>query len=203
LQPKGCSRPDRIWSSLQKMPGLQTVLKQIRDAHVRVEIVPSPHSIAGAQAKVQAIAHLVGREAEGERLAGQIAAEANAVRPPPERRVMFLFGRGGGVLNVARRQTAADAILQIVGVQNAVQDYDGYKPLTAESAVAAAPDYLLITTTSLEAIGGRAALAKLPGIAQREAGKNDRVVVIEDLKLLGFGPRTGEAVAELRKAFAR
>jgi iron complex transport system substrate-binding protein len=62
----------------------------------------------------------------------RIVSVGGAVRRRFTPRVMFLFGRSGGVLNVAGSQTAADAILQIVGVQNAVQDYDGYKPLTAD-----------------------------------------------------------------------
>jgi iron complex transport system substrate-binding protein len=41
------------------------------------------------------------------------------------------------------------------------------------------------------------ALLKVPGVATTPAGKAKRIVPIDDLLLLGFGPRTGKAALEL------
>ena len=66
--------------------------------------------------------------------------------------------------------------------------------------IAAAPDVILATTQGLEASGGIAGLLKLPGLAQTPAGQNRRVVVMETMELLGFGPRTPKALTTLAQA---
>ena len=101
---------------------------------------------------------------------------------------------------VAGRETAAHTMIHEAGGVNAITHYEGYRPLTAESVVAAQPDVILLTTRSLNAIKGIEALWKLPSLSLTPAGKARRSIVIGDLKLLGFGPRTGEAVLELRRA---
>ena len=73
--------------------------------------------------------------------------------------------------------------------------------LSTESVVAAAPDVLLVTTTGLESVGGIDGLLAIPGIDQTPAAQNRRVVAFEDQYLYGFGPRSGQLLAELVTAF--
>jgi iron complex transport system substrate-binding protein len=103
--------------------------------------------------------------------------------------VLFIYARGGGVMNVAGRGTAADSIIALAGGANAVQGYDGYKPLTAEAAAMAAPDFILVTSRGLESSGGVDALLTQPGLSLTPAGKDKQVIVMDDLLLLGCGPR--------------
>ena len=63
--------------------------------------------------------------------------------------------------------------------------------------MSAAPDVILMMTAGLESVGGMDGLLKLPGIAQTPAGKNRAIIHMEDLYLLGFGPRLGRAVQDL------
>ena len=100
-------------------------------------------------------------------------------------------------MNVAGRGTAADSIISLAGGENAVRDYEGYKPLTAEAAAVAAPDFILVTSRGLESSGGIDALLKQPGLSLTPAGKEKHVIAMDDLLLLGFGPRLGQAVKEL------
>jgi iron complex transport system substrate-binding protein len=83
-----------------------------------------------------------------------------------------------------------------------VTDYAGYKPLTAEAVVAAAPDVILMPARGLESIGGIDGLLTIPGIALTPAGSMRRVIAMDDLYLLGFGPRLGQAVRELTSRFS-
>ena len=66
-----------------------------------------------------------------------------------------------------------------------------FQPITSEAMVAAAPDVFLMMTDGLDSIGGPSGLAKLPGVAQTPAGRNERVVDMADSVLLSFGPNTG------------
>lgn len=103
---------------------------------------------------------------------------------------------------VAGVSTAADSIIALAGGQNAVSGYSGYKPLTPESAVAAQPDIILLTSQGLEAIGGSEGLRGLPGLALTPAVKNDQIIAMDALLLLGFGPRTADAAMTLHRKFS-
>jgi iron complex transport system substrate-binding protein len=48
--------------------------------------------------------------------------------------------------------------------------------------------------------GGMDALMQIPGVAQTPAAENDRFLVFDDLYLLGFGPRIGDAIYDLTLA---
>ena len=54
-----------------------------------------------------------------------------------------------------------------------------------------------MTTTGLESVGGIDGLVEIPGIGQTPAGRNRRVVTVEDGLLYSFGVRTPDAVTEL------
>jgi iron complex transport system substrate-binding protein len=46
-------------------------------------------------------------------------------------------------------------------------------------------------------VGGVDGLLEQPGISLTPAGENRRIVAMDDLLMLGFGPRLGTAVNEL------
>lgn len=185
--------------------GPPAVLRQLREAGVPSVVIPAGHGVPEAAEKIRRVAVVLGSEERGEKLATGLLAEAKAVaaevaamttRP----RVLFLYARSGGTLNVAGADTAADAMIAAAGGVNAVTGYTGYRPLTAEAAVAAAPDVVLVTRNGLESLGGPEKLFALPSLAPTPAARARRVVVMDDLLLLGFGPRTGQALRELAAA---
>ena len=51
-----------------------------------------------------------------------------------------------------------------------------------------------MTTTGLESVGGLDGLREIPGIAQTPAGRDQRVVTVEDGLLYSFGGRTARAL---------
>jgi iron complex transport system substrate-binding protein len=197
--------PSLIIASSEAGPA--TVIDQLRQVGVNVVIVKVEHGVEGAKRKVQAVADALGKSSEGKKLTDKIDSELvklPAPKPMEQRRkVLFIYARGGGMLNVSGTGTAAHAVIEAAGGRNAVTEYANYKPLTAESAVNAAPDIILMTTRGLEGMGGIDQLLKVPGLAETPAGRAWRVVAIDDLKLLGFGPRTGEAVLELAAVFQK
>ena len=66
---------------------------------------------------------------------------------------------------------------------------------------ALAPDVLIVTSMSVEASGGLDAPG-LPGLASTEAAAKRRVVVMDDLLLLGLGPRLPQALTQLKQEVA-
>jgi iron complex transport system substrate-binding protein len=179
--------------------GPPEVLARLRAAGVRVVITTAAHGLTAACERVRAVGEALGRRDESEALA--VRMRNDVLASPRVRseglRVVFVYARGGGTLNVAGRDTAADAMIHLVGAHNPVEGYAGYRPLTAEALAAAAPDVLLFSTSGLASIGGASAALALPGVATTPAGRARRVVALDDLLLLGFGPRTAEAARTL------
>lgn len=182
--------------------GPPPVLEQLRRAGVRLVLASADATVAGAKERVSTVAAALGKKAEGEALVAaidheldQAAAGVKASKKTPK--VLFLFAPGQNVLSAAGQGTAAEEMLRLAGAANAVKGYQGYKPLSAEAAIAAAPEVILVTTSTVARLGGVDGILALPGLAATPAGKSRRVVVQDDLFLLGFGPRTGTAVKEL------
>ena len=184
--------------------GPPPVLVQLRDARVPIEIIAGDDSPEGAVAKVRRVASTLGRREAGEQLVADMQAAfaraaAERARAASSPRVLFVYARGPGTLFVAGRATSADAMIRLAGGRNAIDAFDGFKPLTAEAAVAAAPDVVLMLSRGLDSLGGADAVWAQPGLAQTPAARSRRLVVMDDLYLLGFGPRTGAAAADLAR----
>ncbi len=185
--------------------GPPTVLEQIKNAGVRVETIPAGHTLEAAITRIQAVGAILGVEDKAAELSTRVKAEVTEVLNSTDTKetpsVLFVYARAGGTLNVAGQDTAADDIIQLAGGRNAISGYTGYKPLTAEAAVAAAPDIILLTSRGFAEMGGVDGVLTHPGLRQTPAAKDRRIVAMDDLLLLGFGPRLGEAVRELGSHF--
>ncbi len=180
--------------------GPPATLTQLRGAGVPVFVVEGTPGVGQARQRIRRIAAVLDRAPQGDALLRTLDAELARVTAPTGARpkVLFLYARGPGAPQVAGHDTAADAMISLAGGENPMRSqWAGYRPLTAEGLVSAAPDVLLVTERGLGAMGGPAAITALSGVAQTACSRPGRIVAMEDLLLLGFGPRTGTAVATL------
>ncbi|WP_313352191.1 hemin ABC transporter substrate-binding protein [Paracoccus sp. (in: a-proteobacteria)] len=175
--------------------------------------VDERYDAQGVLQKIDAVAEALGIPDKGRALHKKLAAEldaaasrAAAVGTP--KTVLFILSLQGGRVLAAGTDTAADGIITLAGAQNAMQGLRGYKPITDEALIEAAPDVILMMRrgdeqADTEANGGNSeaeakqAILALPALAQTPAGRSGALVIMDGLKLLGFGPRTGEAAVEL------
>ena len=181
------------------------VVEQIRAAGVPVVVMDEVVDVASAEARVLRLGRLLGREAQADSVVAAMRsgiAAAAADRPATALRVLFVYSRGAAVVLAAGTGGAPDAILRLAGAENAMTGYEGFRPLTAESVVAAAPDVIVVPANGLESLGGIDGLLRQPGLAQTPAGQNRRVVAVDDALLLGFGPRVGEGVRDLARGLS-
>jgi len=193
-------RPDLVLASNNAGP--PAVLAQIRQAGVPMAIVDTEDSPEGLLDKIAQVAALVGRPADGERLATRLRAELQALarqvaQVSDRPRVAFFLSAGRGVNLAAGRDTAAHAVIELAGGRNALAGYSGYKPVNPEAMIAAAPEVLMTTQRTLDELGGVDGLLALPGAALTPAADAQRIEAMDALFLLGFGPRTPAALREL------
>jgi iron complex transport system substrate-binding protein len=182
--------------------GPPTVFEQFRSAGVRTVEIPETPSVTGAKRKIRTIGDLLGRSSRADSLIQALeddlrAARALRTKASTTPRVLFIYARGSGTMNVAGRGTSAAAMIDLAGGENAITGFEGFKPMSAEAVVKAEPDVILMLERGLESIGGVDGLLEQSGIPLTPAGKNKRIVEMDDLLLLGFGPRLGTAVKRL------
>lgn len=196
-------RPDLVLMPPDAKP--DAAVLQIADTGVTVLKLPDAPSAEGVGTKVRAVAAALGKVEAGEQLAADIAgrfekALAFAATAKTRPRVLFLLDIGKGAPMAGGAHTSADAMIRMAGGINAASDIQGFRPMAPEGVLNAAPDVILMMQHSLDALGGPEAAARLEPVVYTPAGRNGQVIAMEGLFLLGFGPRTPEAVTELARA---
>jgi len=182
--------------------GPPEVLSQLRDTGITTLLLSDPHSVDEARESIGSISLALGLEEEAQAVIAQLDKEVAAAgelvsQATSTPRVMFFFRPPGAPSLVSGTETAAGEMLVLAGAENVFPGFEGYVPMTPEGIVDAAPDIILTTEASLREFGGLEGLLAEPGIGQTPAAANERIIAMEDLYLLGFGPRTGQAIAEL------
>jgi iron complex transport system substrate-binding protein len=187
--------------------GPPPAVEQLKAARIPLEIVPGDANVEGGKERIRRIARVTETVARGdeliqvfEREVGKAKQGASALAHKP--RVLFVFARGETALVVAGRKTGAQSLLDLLGIPNAIHEYEGYRPLVAEAAINARPDVIVVTASQERHFDVDAVLA-LPGLSRTPAGEQRRVVFVDALEFLGFGPRTGGAAQRFVDELAR
>lgn len=184
--------------------------RQVIDAAgVPIAVIPEAYDGAGIVAKIEATAKALGAETEGEKLATKVQADldaaadaAAAVETPAK--VLFVLALRDGRIMAAGAHSHAQSIIEMAGAENALSGFDGYKPVTDEAVLAAAPDVILLMDRGINANHDTqdAALLALPAVSATPAGKNKALIRMDGQYLLGFGPRTAQAARDLASRIA-
>lgn len=195
--------PDLILAGGEAGP--DTALAQTEAAGVRIVKLKEGFTPAEVQAHIETVGAALGRETEAAALNAafrqdieRVLADVATLDGRP--RVLFLLQAGRGGMLVAGAHTAAHAMIELAGAENAATGFTGYKPFSPEAATAAAPDVLLVTDQTVEMLGGADRLLADPALAATPAGKAKRIVSMDALYLAGFGPRLAHAVRDLAAA---
>ena len=182
--------------------GPKDTLSVLEAAKVPLIVVPDSYTGDGIVRKVTAIAKAVGEERRGACLAGAVTADLAALDRlkagiGKKKRVLFLLSFINGRAMVAGRHTAADGIIRMAGAENAITEYEGYKPISDEALIAAKPDVVLAMerggpgAVNAGTVFANAGFAATPAAAQRS------FLAMDGLYLLGFGPRTARAARDV------
>lgn len=175
------------------------ILKASGVAMVSIPTPPEAEAIAG---KIRAVGAAVGTPDAAEELAMDVDANLSALKQKlaaisePKKRVLFALSLANGRVMAAGTNTSADAIIRLAGGVNAAADVTGYKPLSDEAVIAAAPDVVLVMDNPQLHLTAEQAFA-LPALQTSPAAKTGAFIAMDGLYLLGLGPRTPAAALDL------
>ncbi|TCR67637.1 ABC transporter substrate-binding protein [Bosea sp. BK604] len=174
----------------------------LNEAGLKLARISEDNSPEGVVTKIEAIGAVAGAAEPARRLAEQTKARFDELATlrstlAAKKKVLFVLSLQNGRVLVGGRNSSADSIIAMAGGINVASGVDGYKPMTDEAILAAAPDVVLMMRNS----GGHNAtpeeLFAMPAFAQTPAAAKKSLVRMDALYLLGFGPRTPAAARDL------
>lgn len=187
-----------------KDAGPAEVVSLLKSSSIPYVEVPDDQTPEGAAAKIRFIATVVGAEAEGEALAKGLEqefkklAEQRAKIETPARAI-FVLTVVNGRATVAGTHTSADAMLRLAGAENAAKAIEGFKPIVDEAAIELAPEAIVTMRHSSSSFRSDDILT-VKGLKESPAGEKKRIIEMDGLYLLGFGPRSAHAARDLMNA---
>ena len=201
LSPEGvlALNPDLILA--EEGSGPPETIALLKEAAIPFQTIPGGFDADSISARIMAVAQALNVADRGAALADQVRTQLSAaaaqVGTGPAPKTLFILSLQGGRVLASGTGTGADAMIALAGGQNTMTAFSGYKPVTDEALIANPPDVILM----MDRAGGPAeqieTLRTLPALMNSPAVQNNRIVAMDGLLMLGFGPRIGQAVTDL------
>jgi iron complex transport system substrate-binding protein len=192
-------RPDMVLASEQAGP--PQAIQKLAELGVNLQVVSDQPTIDSLFRRIEQVAGALDARSAGAQLSASLRRDLDRIQAQPRSgRPTLLMVNRTGASQGAGSGTAADEVLRLAGLTNVLAGQQGYKPLSPEALTALAPELIVITTSSLDALGGMDKLLQVPGVIGTPAARAARIVVMDDLLVLGLGPRLPQALRQLQDA---
>ncbi len=187
--------------------GPPDAISVLQEAGVEFVTIDEEFTRDGIVEKIRAVGAALGVETEAEKLAASAAQQldqaqesASAAADADPLNVLFILSAQDGEITVGGADTQADNIIRMAGGENAAAGVYGFKTMTSEALAVTAPDVILM----MERRGNHGTsdedLFTMPAIQLTPAGQNKALIRMPGAYLLGFGPRTADAILDLSSA---
>ncbi|MFV0435554.1 MAG: hemin ABC transporter substrate-binding protein [Leucobacter sp.] len=194
--------------------GPTDVVLQLRDAGIPVVTVDRAVDPESSYVQAQQVADALGIGAVAPELIDTLKqaiadkeAEIAELVPADESkrpRIAFLYVRGtAGIFYLFGEGSGVDSMIRSIGAVDVAEEigWEGEKPMTEEALIGMDPDIILVMTGGLESAGGvDGLLAAQPSIALTTAGKNKRIIDVDDTVLFAGGTRIPDVLDGLARA---
>lgn len=198
-------KPDLVISTEDSLP--PATAEQIRSAKIPVLVLEASDKsgVDGYKRRVRMLAKAFDIEAKAEKEIQRFELALKKINPTAEgksAKVFFLYAHGAASGRIYGTQTGPHYLIEAAGAHNAAESVEGVKDFTSEAMVKMQPDAILVLKRVSKNLGGAEGVLKLQGISLTPAGKNKRVIEIDD-SVRWIGPRFPEFAQELNTALAK
>jgi iron complex transport system substrate-binding protein len=181
--------------------GPLSAIQTLRDSGLRIVKVRQAWTLSDINLKVSDISTALGANSAGDQLSKAINSALSDLKQNERKvRMLFLYLRGGNsIYLLGGTGSGADSLISAINCVDIGARFskDPFTPVNAEVLAELNPDVILVMTKGLASVGGVTGLRNLPGIAQTAAGKEGRVLAVDDSLLLSFGPRTPDLLKQM------
>jgi iron complex transport system substrate-binding protein len=185
--------------------GPPETLAQLKNSGIEHFVVEEVHTSEGIIDKFLCVARIIGRETMAREIVQEkLLVEINLLSkliekraiPPP--RVLFVLSMRSGSPIVGGQGVSADGFISMFGGVNSVK-FEGWKPVGPEAIISADPDMIVITQRGLTNYGTLKEFKNHPYLRLTKAAKNNNILTMDGMEMLGFGPRTIDAAVAVAK----
>ena len=181
--------------------GPKSAIDTLRQSGIEVVQVRQAWTFSDIDLKIADIAAAVGAISSGVALSKEISQSLTAVKAGDRKaKILFLYLRGGNsIYLLGGKGSGADSLIAAINCIDVGAEFsaDPFTPVSAEILAGLNPDVILVMSKGLASVGGVSGLRELPGVAQTEAGKQGRILAVDDSLLLSFGPRTPDLILQM------
>ena len=192
--------------------GPDNVVRQLQALHIPMKTFQAGNgnSVAGTKALLREMGAFFHKEKRADELCAQMdremASAALAVKQYKTRpRVAVIhFGRASSVYLLVGSGGRGDGstaatIVGLAGGQMAIQQPGMQRMVSPEIVAKSNPQVILMTEYGFDRLGGMEQAKSLPGVAQTDAARHNRIYPVSEHELMYFGPDTGGAIVQLAK----
>ena len=189
--------------------GPPNVIQQIKEIDVDLRIIPEEKNISGIINKIQCVASIIGASEKAQEMINtsllQSIKELEKIQNYSQiraKKVMLILSMQGTSPIVAGRGTSGDGFINMIGAQNVFNSFDGWKPVSAESIIAANPEYILLPDRDMHKNSNVNNLKTNPLFKNTIAGLKNNFISEDAMTMLGFGPRSIDSALKIAKEIA-
>lgn len=179
-------------------------LEQLKQINIDVVKLNSELTLNGLLSRVDKLAAYLGKKNEAELVKKTIVEQEKDLQTQLKKQkenksALFILSHGGHALSIAGQGTAAHSMLEMAGLKNVAHEFKGYRILGQEGLVGLNPDIIITSRQGVEAWGGESRLLQQEGIQFTKAAQQGKLLSMDAMYLLGFGPRVFQAANELHQ----
>ena len=167
-------------------------------------IIPEENTATGIIDKVSCVASILDMtEFEKDLVLTELKNEVNDLQnivtenENNPKKVMFILGMESGSPTVGGIGTSADGFIKMTGGINVMSSFEGWKPVSTESIIEASPDFIIISNRGLSSFKTVEKLGQHPTLVFTPASKENNIIAMDGMAMLGFGPRTISSAKEV------
>jgi len=191
--------------------GPDNVVRQLQALRVPMKAFQAKNdSVAGTEALLREMGAFFHKEKRAEELCARIdrgmaeaAAAVKAYKTTPRVAVIH-FGRASNVYLLVGNGGGGDAstagkMVELAGGQMAIQQRGMQRMASPEIIAKCNPEVILMTEYGFDRLGSMEQAKTLPGVAETDAARHNRIYRVPEHDLMYFGPDTGQSIIELAK----
>jgi iron complex transport system substrate-binding protein len=191
--------------------GPDAVVRQLQALQIPMKSFQAKNdSIGGTKALLREMGAFFHKEQRAEQLCAQMdremaaaAVDVKKYKTTPRVAVIH-FGRASNTYLLVGNGGGGDAgtagkMVELAGGQMAIQQPGMQRMASPELIAKSNPEVILMTEYGFDHVGSLDQAKTLPGVAETDAAKNNRIYRVPEHDLMYFGPDTGASIMRLAK----
>ncbi|HUA84189.1 MAG TPA: ABC transporter substrate-binding protein [Bryobacteraceae bacterium] len=191
--------------------GPDNVVRQLQDLHVPMKTFQAKNdSVEGTKALLREMGAFFHKEKRADELCAQMdrqmaEAAAEIKKYPTTPRVAIIhFGRASNIYLLVGNGGGGDAgtagkMVELAGGQLAIQQKGMQRMVSPEIIAKSNPEVILMTEYGFDRLGSMEQAKTLPGVAETDAARHNRIYRVSEHELMYWGPDSGESIIKLAK----